>query len=445
MTKKLHLFNSLSKQKEEFVPINNKNIGIYVCGPTIYSNPHIGNARSTVIYDVLYRLLKYLYPKVTFVRNITDVDDKIIQAAIERGISIKDLTTEIQAEFNEDMRHVGNLQPDHEPKVTDNMPDIIAMIEKLIAKGHAYESAGHVYFSVSSFKEYGLLSGRKTEELKTGARIEIDKNKKDANDFVLWKPAKKEDDKSAIFASPFSKGRPGWHIECSAMSTKILGKNFDIHGGGADLKFPHHENEIAQSTCCHDDSNYAKYWVHNGFLTVNGEKMSKSLGNFITVRELLDSGVEGRLLRYLFLTTHYRKPLDYNYKLLEESRSLIRKIDELIEDFDIEKQASEELPQEFLESLLDDLNLAKANSYLIKMVKAKNIKEVCTIINFLGIGHKEKKEEIPVEILSMAREIQLSRMNKDFSQADKLRDELVEKGYAISYDKAGEVKVRKDV
>ena len=445
INKELYLFNSLTSKKELFVPLNNQHITMYVCGPTIYSSPHLGNARSTVVYDLLFRLLNYLYPKVTYVRNITDVDDKINIAAIDRNITIRQLTKEILQEFHDDMLELENLSPTIEPRVLDHLDDIIIMIKKLISNNYAYVSNGHVFFAVNRYKNYGKLSGRKIADLIAGSRIEISSDKENPEDFVLWKPAKDSDDVSSIFDSPWSKGRPGWHIECSVMSTKFLGNNFDIHGGGADLKFPHHENEIAQSCCANLDSSYAKYWVHNGFLTVNGEKMSKSLGNFITVRELLDGGVCGRVLRYILLSTHYRKPLDYNFKILEDTRKNLHKFDNILADFDSNILPEIELPEEFISYLLDDLNISKAFAYLFNLSKnpqAGNIKSLAKILQFLGLYKENTAIKIPNNIIKLAKEIQNARMSKDYQKADLLRKEVLDAGYIINYDKSGEVIVK---
>ena len=282
----MRLYNTLTKNQENLQTLQEGKVGMYVCGPTVYASPHIGNARSVVIYDLLYRVLKSKYD-VTYVRNITDVDDKINAAAIERKITIRQLTDEVEADFNSVMKALGCLEPTHAPRATEHIAEMVAMIEKLIANGNAYVAEGHVLFDVTSDKKYGHLSNRSQDEMIAGSRVEVAPYKKNAADFVLWKPAAAADDESAKFASPWGVGRPGWHIECSAMSTKYLGNDFDIHGGGADLTFPHHENEVAQSCCANKGSKYAHTWVHNGFLTVNGEKMSKSLGNVVDPMELL--------------------------------------------------------------------------------------------------------------------------------------------------------------
>jgi cysteinyl-tRNA synthetase len=331
----IQLYNTLPRKKEALLPIDTNNVRMYVCGPTVYDRPHIGNARSVVVYDVLYRLLMAEYDKehVTFVRNITDVDDKINARAKERGITIRALTEEVTAQFHEDMGALNCLRPTIEPRATDHIKEMHGIIQQLIDNDHAYVSQGHVLFDVGSVTHYtasmgnevkgfayGMLSHRVQDELVAGARVEVESYKKNAGDFVLWKPAEKGDDPSSVFESPWGAGRPGWHIECSAMSSKHLGDTFDIHGGGADLMFPHHENEIAQSRCANKQAEFAKMWVHNGFLTVGGEKMSKSLGNFTTVKDLLDKGIKGEVIRYALLSTHYRSPLDWTDKLVADSQ-----------------------------------------------------------------------------------------------------------------------------
>ncbi len=446
----LYLYNSITSKKELFVPINDKNITLYVCGPTIYSSPHLGNARSTVVYDLLYRILKNIYPKITYIRNITDIDDKINNAALERKITISELANEILEEFYFNMKEIGNLPPSFEPKATEHIKEIIALIEKLIDNGNAYEKNGNVYFSIKSYQDYGKLSKKKVKDLIAGSRIEVSQNKENPEDFVLWKPAKDTDDQSAKFQSPWGLGRPGWHIECSAMSMKYLGKSFDIHGGGADLKFPHHENEIAQSCSAYPNSQFAKYWVHNGFLTVNGEKMSKSLGNFITVRDLLKSGIEGRVLRLIFLGTHYRKPLDYNLKTLDDTKKLLSKIDELLHNFN-KIADTNYLPQPFIKPLLDDLNVAKPLAYVASLVKElhkdnsdkEKLQFLANIVYFLGLeNNRNVALDIPDEILSMAKKIKNARQEKDYQKADFLRDKLIYLGYELQYNKDGDIKVK---
>lgn len=318
----LQLYNTLTRKKEAFQPIDENHIRMYVCGPTVYDRPHLGNARSVVVYDVLYRLLSQLYPKVTYARNITDVDDKINAQALANGEPISALTGRVEGWFKADMAALNCLDPSVEPHATHHIKQMIEIIEKLISSGHAYVSEGHALFAVDSYKEYGQLSGRKLDELEAGARVEVESYKRHPGDFVLWKPANEGDDPSSVFDSPWGAGRPGWHIECSAMSETYLGSHFDIHGGGADLMFPHHENEIAQSRCSSGDK-FANYWVHNGFLTVGGEKMSKSLGNFTTVKDLLDKGVQGEVIRLAFLMTKYNEPLDWSDKLVSDAKKVL--------------------------------------------------------------------------------------------------------------------------
>lgn len=367
----LSFYNTLTRKKETFTPVDVQNIRMYVCGPTVYDRPHLGNARSVVVYDVLYRLLCATYGKehVTYARNITDVDDKINAAALANDEPISALTQRVEGWFHADMAALNCLAPTHEPRATAHIPQMIAMIEKLIAGGHAYLSQGHVLFAVNSYVDYGQLSGRKLDELIAGARVEVESYKNHPGDFVVWKPADEGDDPSSVFDSPWGKGRPGWHIECSAMSREYLGEHFDIHGGGADLMFPHHENEIAQSCCAAPKSQFANVWVHNGFLTVNGEKMSKSLGNFITVKDLLDKGVHGEVIRLAFLMTKYNEPLNWNDKLLSDAKNLLDYFYGALKKNDI--TASE--PVELLEqdkttdwffSLLNDLNTPLAISLL---------------------------------------------------------------------------------
>lgn len=454
MLNNIFFSNSLSNVKEEFVPIDKNHIKIYVCGPTVYNLPHIGNARSIVVYDLLYRFLSYRFPKVTYVRNITDIDDKIITAAKEQNISISSLTSRIIDGFHQDIGKLNVLPPTFEPKATENIDAIINLVKSLISQGYAYESKGHVLFSVKKYNDYGQLSGKKIEDLISGSRVEIANYKQNPLDFVLWKPSHDDDDESVKFNSPWGIGRPGWHIECSAMSTKYLGADFDIHGGGADLKFPHHENEIAQSCCANQDSKYAKYWIHNGFLTVNNEKMSKSLGNFTIVRDLLDKGINGNDLRFFFLTAHYKKPLDFNHKSLDDAIKQNQKFNKIIKDnFDSINVANTDsvLPDEFVNHLSDDLNTAKAIS-LLNMVfkKAKKgdnyaLIDLYKMSNFLGILNLDELNNsvISEEILEKAKMIKLHRESKDYQKADQVRNDLLELGYKLEYLPDGNVKVTK--
>ncbi len=454
----IKIFNTLSKSEEELHAVTPDHVSLYVCGPTVYDRPHLGNARSAIIYDMFFRLFLQSYKEVKYVRNITDVDDKINKAAKKRGIDIKTLTDEFIDYYHKDMAELQVLRPNHEPRATEHIIEMIEIIQKLIDNGHAYVSEGHVLFDVKSYDEYGKLSRRDTEEMISGARVEVADFKRDPLDFVLWKPALEGDDKSTIFDSPWSSGRPGWHIECSAMSRKFLGENFDIHGGGADLQFPHHENEIAQSKCAHKDSHYAKYWIHNGFLTVNGEKMSKSLKNFISVCDLLEKGENGVVIRLALLSSHYRKPLDFNDKLLADSGKAIVKFYSCFDEDDllqykndrtnIAAMKSQFLP-EIVKILSDDLNLPMAIAYLHQIAKKidKNDQRqrfnFIELLDFVGLydenffATKNKDAKITEdEILQLIAVRKEAKQNKDYAKADQVRDQLKNLGVAIE-DKAG--------
>ncbi len=454
MTFPLLVFNSLTNEKEALTTIEKNHLKIYVCGPTVYDRPHLGNARSIVIYDLWYRLFLQLFSKVTYVRNITDVDDKINDAAKRRNISIQNLTKEITELFYHDIAALNVLSPTHEPKATQHIAEMIAMIQLLLDNKHAYVSANHVVFDVKSYKQYGKLSNRSVDELISGVRIEIADYKRDPLDFVLWKPADAQDDVSSIFDSPWGKGRPGWHIECSAMSLKYLGANFDIHGGGADLKFPHHENEIAQSVCSHPNSSFANYWIHNGFLTVNGEKMSKSLKNFITVKDLLDEGVNGVVIRYFLLSSHYHKPLNYTKKAIDDAKKAIEKFYSLFDLQDIADfknnttaEVKSELYEQLLSHLCDDLNSSKAFAILhdwVTKIKQENdlaVKKSLKLqllqsLDFLGfIDYKLLNNVTQQDVVTVVNldenyinfQVQLrqqAKQNKDWQLADKIRNDL---------------------
>ncbi len=352
----LKFHDSLSSKTVEFEPLDQNNIKIYVCGPTVYSRPHIGNARSFIFYDVVFRVLKNLYPKVTYVRNITDVDDKVIAESERTGEKIEEITKRVTAEFHQDAADLFCLLPTFEPRATEHIVQMCDMITKLIDRGFAYKKDGHVLFDVSKFDGYCALSKKHQDDLIAGARIEIADYKDAAEDFVLWKPADKSKSECG-FDSIFGFGRPGWHIECSAMSREYLSENFDIHGGGADLKFPHHDNEIAQSVCS-GDGDFAKYWIHNGFLTVEGEKMSKSLGNFTTPRELLNQGWDGEILRFALVSTLYSKPLDFTKKLLFDSKITMLKFANILLEFG-GKLNEERLIKNAQDAILDNFNLPK--------------------------------------------------------------------------------------
>ncbi len=442
----MKFFNTLSRHEEELRPLESGHLRMYVCGPTVYDRPHIGNARSAVIYDLFFRLFKEVFPKVTYVRNITDVDDKINATAKEQGVSIQDLTKKIIDFFYKDIDALNVLRPTVEPKATTHIAEMIIMIEDLIKSGNAYESKGNVLFDVSSFADYGKLSNRNLDEMIAGSRVEIATYKKNPLDFVLWKPADKDDDASSIFDSPWGKGRPGWHIECSAMSSKYLGADFDIHGGGADLQFPHHENEIAQSRCANIGSHYAKFWIHNGFLTVDGEKMSKSLKNFITVRDLLDKGVKGIVIRYLLLSTHYRKPIDFTQKALDDAQKSIEKFYSALDLESVNNPKKGKYFAEVLEYLSDDLNISKVTALLHEIVKkAKTEIEVkldlASILDFLGLidlSFFTVKKNIDEEFINSQIELRLkAKKEKDFKKADEIRNNLLAMGIVLEDSASG--------
>ena len=430
------LFNTLTHKEETLTTLEPGHLKMYVCGPTVYDRPHIGNARSAVIYDLLFRFARAVFPKVTYVRNITDVDDKINKAAKEQKISIQDLTKSITDFFHADVGALNVLCPTHEPRATEHIAEIITMIEQLIANKNAYVNQGHVLFDVSSYSEYGKLANRQLDEMIAGSRVEVAAYKNDPLDFVLWKPADDEDDISSVFESPWGKGRPGWHIECSAMSSKYLGADFDIHGGGADLQFPHHENEIAQSRCATPGSHYARFWVHNGFLTVNGEKMSKSLKNFITVRDLLDQGILGIVIRYLLLSSHYRKPLDFTQKALDDAKNSIEKFHQSISD--VTPSLSKGTPSSILAHLADDLNMSKVIAELHQMAKKGEKEELAATLDFLGLydakflSREVKNLSVDESFINEQIALRLvAKQEKNFAEADKIRKSLLEKGISL--------------
>lgn len=465
----LRLHNTLTREKVDFTPIDDSNVRMYVCGPTVYDFAHIGNARPVVVFDVLYRLLKRLYPapahKVTYVRNITDVDDKINARAQESGRAIEDITQETAAQFHADMAALGAqpLPRKYEPRATDHIPEMIAMIETLIKKGFAYEAEGHVLFSVPAMDDYGQLSRRDRDELIAGARVEIAPYKKDAADFVLWKPSPIADGLPG-WDSPWGRGRPGWHIECSAMSAKILGPTFDIHGGGQDLIFPHHENEIAQSRCAHGTDVMANVWMHNGYLMAEGEKMSKSLGNFYTVHDLLQE-FPGEAIRLTLLKTHYRQPLDFTKDGIREAKA---ELDRFYRALQIQAEATSRLPDfaaecekqdhvdpSFLSILSDDLNTPNAIAHLHTIAgcafddagndegRIMSYFELKQSAELLGLLRQDPeawfKWQPPAksggmsdaEIDALIAERVAARQAKDFARADEIRGILTDEGIAV--------------
>lgn len=443
----LRIYDTLSRAKVDFEPLDPKHVRFYVCGPTVYDFAHIGNARPVVVFDVLARLMRRLYPKVTYVRNITDVEDKINARAAESGEDIRTLTERTAKQFQEDMAALGSLPPDVEPRATDHIAEMIAMIEALMEKGHAYEADGHVMFDVPSMPDYGKLSRHSRDELVAGARVEVAPYKRDAADFVLWKPSTPD---LPGWDSPWGRGRPGWHIECSAMSRKYLGAEFDIHGGGQDLIFPHHENEIAQSRCAHPDDVFAKYWMHNGYLMAEGEKMSKSLGNFYTVHELLEE-FPGEAIRLALLQTHYRQPLDFTKDGLAQAKATLDRFYLALRDSaDVDANATE--APELQSALEDDLNTPLALSHLHEALGALNKAETDLELaaakgrllagaNLLGLlqqdtetwlrGEAGASESDDAEIDRLVAERIDARKNKDFATADRIRDELIAQGILL--------------
>ncbi len=436
----LTISNSLTRSKDLFKPINPKKISMYVCGPTVYDNPHVGNARSLVVFDLLYRVLNKLYGKnnVTYVRNITDVDDKIIEAAKQKNVAIEKITNDVTKIFNQNTKDLNCLKPSVEPKATEHIKEMIDMISSLIKKKLAYENKGHVYFLISGFKDYGKLSNKKIDELVAGSRVEVSDLKKNPLDFILWKPALPDE---PGWESPWGRGRPGWHLECSVMSEKYLGKEFDIHGGGLDLLFPHHENEIAQSCSNNSTKILANYWVHNGFLTMKKEKMSKSIGNIQTITEVLEN-YNGQVIRLALLSAHYKQPLDWNNNLLEQSKTNLEKWYELYDEKDTDADISE-----IFSLLLDDLNTPKYFTKLHDLYNstvkgdANKRKEFNSACRFIGIFNEKKealaqkkKDQSKIDenyILTKINERINARKAGDFKLADQIRDDLLNKGIII--------------
>ncbi len=442
MNKDIFLTNNLSNKKEKFVPIDEKNIGMYVCGPTVYDDPHIGNARPIVIFDILFKILKSKYSVVTYVRNITDVDDKIIKASNEKKISISDLTETVIKSFSEDCNYLNCENPTQQPKATEHIDLMIEMIAKLIKKGFAYESNQHVYFEVKKFDDYGQLSNKKLEELIAGSRIEVSDNKKNSEDFVLWKPSL---EKEPSWDSPWGTGRPGWHLECSAMSKKFLGNEFDIHGGGIDLIFPHHENEIAQSRCVNDTKVFANYWLHNAFITMSNEKMAKSQGNILKIKDFRGK-ISGQVLRLALISAHYKQPLDWNDKLLEDCQNTIDKW------YNVYLPSYKNIDDEIIKPLYDDINTPGYVANLHKLYDRANKgndedkKVFNSACNFIGLLQETKEEwlnhkkgKVNISEKEIQNKIDLrnkARADKNYKEADNIRDYLLDKGVLIE-DKDG--------
>jgi cysteinyl-tRNA synthetase len=432
----LRLYNTLTKSKDVFAPLDPAHVRMYVCGPTVYDFAHIGNARPVIVFDVLFRLLRHLYgaDHVTYVRNITDVDDKINARAAERGITIRELTEETARTFNEDVAALGCLTPTHTPRATDNIAAMIAMIEKLIAAGHAYAADGHVLFDVASKPDYGKLARRSLDEMIAGARVDIAPYKKSPMDFVLWKPS---DAATPGWDSPWGRGRPGWHLECSAMAGKYLGETFDIHGGGIDLVFPHHENEIAQSEGAHHGHPLAQVWMHNGFLQVEGEKMAKSAGNFLTIRQAIREEVGGGdVVRFNMLRTHYRQPIDWTPQGRVESYSTLKNwfwtLNDAIPGW---KAAKPKFAVSVLKALSDDLNTPQAITELHKLYSEKQYGALGGSLLALGLTgdlHENWLEKNRIEwINEQIAERTAARAAKNFAESDRIRDELLAQGIVL--------------
>jgi cysteinyl-tRNA synthetase len=454
MAPSLKLYNTLTRTKEDFRPIDPSNVRMYACGPTVYDFAHIGNARPIIVFDLLFRLLRHLYgpDHVTYARNVTDVDDKINARAAERGVPIRDLTDGTLKQFHEDIAALGVLPPTVEPRATDHIEEMKALIERLVAAGHAYVAEEHVLFHVPSMPEYGALSKRPLDEMEAGARVDVAPYKRSPLDFVLWKPSGPRDPAWPSPAGIAAPGRPGWHIECSAMSWKHLGEIFDIHAGGIDLVFPHHENEVAQTRCCFGTTAMANYWLHNGFLQVEGEKMAKSLGNFVTIRELLrerkfgNQPWHGRVLRLAMLSAHYRQPIDWTVDRVVQSRSILFDWADLAHD----APADDEPPSDFLEALSDDLNTPAALAIVHDYAKAarqlsvKDVRRFKAAIRLLGVYDNEKRVDFAVgyevkdtAVSGLIAARAAARAAKNWAESDRIRDELAAMGVALKDNKDG--------
>nr|WP_235200512.1 cysteine--tRNA ligase [Polycyclovorans algicola] len=454
MSVRMQLYNTLTGSKAPFTPQDAARVTVYVCGPTVYSYAHIGNARPAVVFDVLTRWLRRQYPQVVYVRNITDIDDKINAAAAKEGVDIRVITDRYAAAYHEDLAALGVARPDLEPRVTEHLPQIIDMVQRLIASGHAYAAEGHVLFHTRSYADYGALSRRDEESLQAGARVEIAPYKKDAGDFVLWKPSSAE---QPGWDSPWGRGRPGWHIECSAMAEALLGETLDIHGGGHDLVFPHHENEIAQSTCAHGGAPFARYWVHNGFVNVNAEKMSKSIGNVLLVRELLKQG-PGEAIRLVLMTAHYRQPLDWTDDVIPEANKKLDRLYGALRTLaDVEAARDIALPDAFSAALDDDLNTPQALAVLFELARDANkatalaekarlkaqLLSAGAALGLLQMTPEQwfaggEDEALPDGAEALLAQRVTARAAKDWAGSDRLRDELKALGVAVEDSKDGQ-------
>ena len=452
----MKIFNSYTGKKEDFIPLDPNHVKIYACGPTVYNYAHIGNARMAVVFDTLVRVLRYTYPKVTYVSNITDIDDKIIDAANELDVPIEHITQKYTDIYNKDMLKLLVKSPDIQPKATEYIPEMIELIEDLISKDHAYEKDGHVLFHVPSYENYGKLSKRNRDEQIAGSRVEVAPFKRDPADFVLWKPS---NEMQPGWNSPWGFGRPGWHTECSAMSEKTLGLPFDIHGGGRDLTFPHHENEIAQSCCSsaniNDPKSYVNYWMHNGFVTVHGEKMSKSLGNISLVKDLTKDN-HGEVIRLSLLSSHYRQALDWNDNVIHQAKKLLDKLYKILADIeDVEVSKINDSSLEFISPLLDDLNTPGLLANLNKMIKdfrsisnedlpkfkskmllATNLMGICQENYLDWFSHNDKNLDTN-KVTSLISERLNAKKDNDFEKADKIRQKLLDMGVEIKDTESG--------
>ena len=433
----IFLTNNLTNKKEQFIPKNKSNIGMYVCGPTVYDDPHIGNARPLIIFDILFKLLKKKFESVTYVRNITDIDDKIIKSSQEQKISTKELTEKVTKSFLEDCKFLNCENPTHQPKATEHISLMIEMINELIKKGYAYENESHVYFEVKKFSDYGKLSNKNLEELIAGSRVEISENKKNSEDFVLWKPS---NDNEPSWDSPWGKGRPGWHLECSAMSKKFLGEEFDIHGGGIDLIFPHHENEIAQSRCANDTKAFANYWVHNAFITMSNEKMAKSQGNILKIKDFRKK-MSGQVIRLALMSAHYKQPLDWNEKLISDCQNTLDKWYRIYSP----EIKNADIPEVILKPLYEDLNtpgyIANLHQLYDKANKGEDLDIFISACKFIGLFNEDskqwdsfKKNKASISEEEIKKMIDLrnkARENKNYKEADEIRNKLLDKGVLI--------------
>jgi len=453
----MQLFNTLAGRKEEFTAADPRRVTMYVCGPTVYSYAHIGNARPAVVFDTLARVLRRRFENVVYVRNITDIDDKINAAAAKEGVSIKVIADRYAAAYYEDLAHLGVLPPDFAPRVTEHLPQIISMIERLVANDHAYVAQGHVLFHTLSFADYGKLSKRDEQSLMAGARVEVAPYKKHAGDFVLWKPSTPE---QPGWDSPWGRGRPGWHIECSAMAEALLGETIDIHGGGHDLIFPHHENEIAQSVCAHGGKTFARYWLHNGFLNMQGEKMSKSLGNVTLVHDLVKR-LPGEVIRLVLLTGHYRQPLDWTDDVVSDARKKLDRLYGALRELgDVEPANGVTAPPAFIAALEDDLNTPMALAELFELAREANkashaidkarikaqLLDAGALLGLLQQGHEawfayapaqaeQTLDTAAIETLIAARVA--ARASKDWAESDRIRDQLKGMGITLEDSKDG--------